>query len=58
MSDKGKLDIMLGTGSFKKRYIGADQNVERAVQIYRWNNRLAGAFHAQLSHLEVLSVTQ
>lgn len=46
---------MLGSARFERYYLAAAQDVGRAVQLYRWNTQLAGAFHSQLSYFEVLT---
>lgn len=55
MKNKDELDAMLGAARFEKYFALAGEDVDRAVQLYRWNTHLAGALHAQLSHFEVLS---
>lgn len=55
MSTKDKLDAMLGAARFETYYLAAGGDTVRAVQLYRWNTRLAGAFHTQLSYFEVLT---
>lgn len=55
MGNKDDLDTMLGAARFEKYFAVAGQDVEKAVQLYRWNTRLAGAWHAQLSYFEVLT---
>lgn len=55
MSTKDKLDAMLGAARFETYYLTACGDTVRAVQLYRWNTRLAGAFHTQLSYFEVLT---
>ena len=54
MADKHRLEAMLGSARFQKYYEAAAQDVDRAVDLYRWNTRLAGEFHAQLSYFEIL----
>ncbi|WIM70782.1 hypothetical protein [Corynebacterium suedekumii] len=53
MRAKDELDAMLGAARFEKYFAVAGEDVEKAVQLYRWNTRLAGAFHSQLSYFEV-----
>lgn len=55
METKEELDAMLGAARFEKYFVVAGENVEKAVQLYRWNTRLAGAFHSQLSYFEILT---
>lgn len=55
MKDKDQLDAMLGAARFEKYFALASEDVERAVQLYRWNTHLAGALHTQLSYFEVLT---
>ena len=55
MRAKDELDAMLGAARFEKYFAVAGEDVEKAVQLYRWNTRLAGAFHSQLSYFEVLT---
>ncbi|WP_018297235.1 Abi family protein [Corynebacterium lubricantis] len=55
MGTKDDLDNMLGGARFEKYFTVAGEDVEKAVQLYRWNTRLAGACHAQLSYFEVLT---
>lgn len=55
MKDKDQLDAMLGTARFERYLASADQDPDRAVQLYRWNAHLAGAFHPLLCHFEVLT---
>ncbi|MGM5595041.1 hypothetical protein QZG57_09155 [Corynebacterium glucuronolyticum] len=54
MADKHSLEAMLGSARFQKYYEAAAQDVDRAGGLYRWNTRLAGEFHAQLSYFEIL----
>lgn len=55
MRTKEDLDAMLGAARFEKYFIAAGEGVENAVELYRWNTRLAGAFHSQLSYFEILT---
>lgn len=55
MRTKEELDTMLGAARFEKYFAVAGGDVEKAVQLYRWNTRLAGALHSQLSYFEVLT---
>ncbi|WBT09416.1 hypothetical protein PAB09_03570 [Corynebacterium sp. SCR221107] len=52
MRVKDELDAMLGAARFEKYYTTAGEDVEKAVQLYRWNTRLAGALHSQISYFE------
>ncbi|WP_276686965.1 Abi family protein [Corynebacterium casei] len=55
MKTKAEIDRMLGAARFIRYLNAADQNLEKAIQLYRWNTQLAGAIHSQLSHFEVLT---
>ncbi|HAT6526196.1 TPA: hypothetical protein JAK05_002194 [Corynebacterium striatum] len=55
MRVKDELDAMLGAARFEKYYTTAGEDVEKAVQLYRWNTRLAGALHSQISYFEILT---
>lgn len=55
MKDKNELETMLGAARFKTYYTAAGNDTEKAVALYRWNTRLAGALHSQLSYFEVLT---
>ncbi|MDO5512345.1 Abi family protein [Corynebacterium sp.] len=55
MRTKSEVDAMLGAARFETYYVAAGKDIEKAVQLYRWNTRLAGAFHSQLSYFEVLT---
>ena len=55
MKTKDELDAMLGAARFEKYCVAAGSDVEKAVQLYRWNTRLAGSLHSQLSYFEVLT---
>jgi len=48
MKTKDELDAMLGAARFEKYYAAAGNDVEKSVQLYRWNTRLAGSLHSQL----------
>lgn len=55
MKTKIELDTMLGAARFETYYMVAGKDIEKAVALYRWNTRLAGALHSQLSYFEVLT---
>lgn len=55
MKTKSELDTMLGAARFETYYMAAGKDIEKAVALYRWNTRLAGALHSQLSYFEVLT---
>lgn len=48
------LERMLSSARLKPYMDAAKQDVDRAEQLYRFNSRLAGALHVQLSHFEVI----
>lgn len=47
MKSKSELDTMLGAARFETYYMAAGEDIEKAVALYRWNTRLAGALHSQ-----------
>lgn len=54
MKSKQELDDMLGTPRFATYLTAVNGDVAEAEELYRWNTRLAGALHSQLSYFEVL----
>ncbi|WP_123958957.1 Abi family protein [Corynebacterium pseudopelargi] len=54
MESKSRLETMLGAARFETYYLAAGEDLEKAVDLYRWNTRMAGALHSHLSYFEVL----
>lgn len=55
MTSQPELEKFLGSARFAPYLTEAHGNIDRAQELYRWNNELSGAVHAQLSHVEILT---
>lgn len=49
MGTKDELDAMLGAARFEKYFAVADEDVEKAVQLYRWKHRERGFTHEYIT---------
>lgn len=53
MSTQAEMERFLGVPRFATYVAAAAGDVRRAAELYRWNQQLSGALHAQIAYVEV-----